>query len=130
MNHDVRKNLDWDYLRTMIAQWRTVAPYYMGDYYPLTPDSLKRDDWMAWQFDCPEKGEGVVHAFRRAENDELDKVRKFRLRSLGRQAQYAVVNFDSPEKARVAGRELMEKGLVVNIPVRPGAVVITYKKIR
>jgi alpha-galactosidase len=66
MNVDVRvKDLDYAALRRLVEQWRKVAPYYYGDYYPLTPYSLDKTAWIAWQFDCPEQGEGMVQAFRR-----------------------------------------------------------------
>ena len=52
----------------LVAAWRSVAPYYYGDYYPLTPYSLDATDWVAWQFDCPEKDGGMVQAFRRGES--------------------------------------------------------------
>jgi alpha-galactosidase len=130
MTHDVRKNLDWDSLRKMIEQWRTVAPYYLGDYYPLTPYSLKTDVWLAWQFDCPEEGEGVVQVFRRAENDKTDQVRTFQLRGLAPQAPYELVNFNVPGKICMSGQDLLEKGLLIHISDQPGAVVIRYKKIQ
>ena len=57
---------DWSNYRRMIAELRHVAPYFSGDYYPLTPYSLDDTAWMAWQFDRPDLGEGVVQAFRRA----------------------------------------------------------------
>ena len=64
---DVRRtDLDYDMIRRVMGQWREFAEYYYGDYYPLTSYSLENDVWMAWQFDCPELGEGMVQAFRRA----------------------------------------------------------------
>ena len=56
-----------------------MANFY-GDFWPLTPYSLENNVWMAWQFDRPEAGEGVVQAFRRAENG--DESATFRLRGL------------------------------------------------
>jgi hypothetical protein len=31
----------------------------------IMPYSLDRKAWIAWQFDCPERGEGAIQAFRR-----------------------------------------------------------------
>ena len=45
------------------------CPYMLGDYYPLTPYSLQLDHWIAWQFNRPETGDGVVQAFRRSKCD-------------------------------------------------------------
>ena len=47
------------------ASGGSSPPAIFGDYYPLTPYSLDNTAWIAWQFDCPEKGEGLVQAFRR-----------------------------------------------------------------
>ncbi len=66
---DVRRtDLDYDMIRRVMGQWRDFAEYYYGDYYPLTSYSLKNDVWMAWQFNCPEQGAGMVQAFRRADS--------------------------------------------------------------
>ncbi len=59
------KGLDYAQARKLIGQWRQVAPYLFGDFYPLTNYSTTNSVWMAWQFDCPERGEGLVQAFRR-----------------------------------------------------------------
>ena len=42
-----------------------VRRYLMGDYYPLTPYSIDSDIWMAWQFNRPRQGDGVIQVFRR-----------------------------------------------------------------
>jgi alpha-galactosidase len=128
MVHDVRNpDLNYEYLRKMTAQWREIAPYYMGDYYPLTPHSLDNNVWLAWQFDLPDAGEGMVQAFRRDQCS--DNASQLKLRGLERQAQYTIRNFDQEETQVFTGQELMENGLPIQIPDAPGAVVITYKKI-
>ena len=63
---DLRRNdIDYNLFRRFIAQWRQVADNYYGDFYPLTPYRTENDVWMAWQFDRPEAGEGMVQVFRR-----------------------------------------------------------------
>jgi alpha-galactosidase len=81
---------------------------------------------MAWQFDRPERGEGVVQAFRRA--DSPDGSARFPLRGLEADAHYTVIDLDVDQPQRRSGQELMEEGLLIRIPHRPGAVVITYQK--
>jgi len=126
---DVRdKDLDYDRLRRLISQWKEVAEYYYGDYYPLTPYSLDEDVWMAWQFDCPEMGEGMAQAFRR-EKSAYESA-KLKLRGLHPDACYSIKNMDSHDSDEMTGRELMEKGLDVHIEDCPGAAIITYKKLR
>ncbi len=126
----VSEGFDFKTARKLLNEYLAIRSYFYGDYYPLTTYSIKEDVWMAWQFDNPEEGEGVVQFFRRAENGEADQKRTFPLRGLDLQAQYELVNFDVPGKTTMTGRELKENGLVVDIPTHPAAVIITYKKIR
>ncbi len=81
---------------------------------------------MAWQFDCPETGEGLVQAFRREESREASACPK--LCGLDSNATYTVTNLDLAGATEMTGRELLETGLPINIPDRPGAVIMTYAK--
>ena len=121
-----RRNLDYDLARRLIGEWRAIAPNYLGDFYPLTPYSEATDVWMAWQYDRPEVGEGIVQAFRRRESSRKSML--VPLRGLEADAEYELKNLDDTETRRMTGKELMRKELEVRINDCPGAVVITYKK--
>jgi alpha-galactosidase len=124
---DVRKaGLNWDRYRRLVDQWRKVADYFLGDYYPLMPYSLGEDRWIAWQFDCPERGEGVVQAFRRVQSP-YESIR-VKLRGLEPGAVYVLTNLDLAGATEMTGRELTDKGLAIAISSQPGSVVLTYKK--
>ncbi len=125
---DVRQDLNYDLLRRLIQEWRKTTSYYLADFYPLTPYSLENHVWLAWQFDRPESGEGMVQAFRRPENQETSAT--FKLRGLEPQSPYELINFDVSGLTSLTGQDLMEKGLLIHIPDQPGAVVITYKKVK
>jgi alpha-galactosidase len=120
------RHVDFPGLGRLASQWREVAPYYYGDYYPLTPYTTEDSAWMAWQFDRPATGDGMVQAFRRSASPI--EVARFKLRGLDAPAQYAVSNLDAPGESRISGRELGEQGLKVMIQDEPGAVIIFYKK--
>jgi alpha-galactosidase len=124
---DIRvKDIDYPKLRRLIAERDLISPNFYGDFYPLTP--WTRDDtvWMAWQFDRPEVGEGVVEAFRR-QNSVYESAR-FKLRGLESNARYRITNLDAPDaKQEFTGRELMEHGLLVVAPTQPSATILTYK---
>ena len=108
------------------AECRRIAnSMLLGDYYPLTPYSLQRDQWIAWQFEQPEKGEGVVQAFRRPESPYESA--RFKLRGLDAAATYEVENLDGG-KATHPGRELMERGLAVTAATAPSALIYIYKR--
>ncbi|MCR4412353.1 MAG: alpha-galactosidase [Thermoguttaceae bacterium] len=108
------------------AECRQVAPRMLGDYYPLTPYHRDMNRWIAWQFDRPEAGDGVVQAFRRPQCAE--RTGRYRLRGLDAQASYDVTNLDSAQTQTFAGRELLERGLDVVIAEQPGSAVMVYKR--
>ena len=65
-NWDVRKDdFDANQARKCLHQWRSVADYYFGDFWPLSDYSISNNVWMAWQFDRPDLAEGLIQAFRR-----------------------------------------------------------------
>ena len=121
-----RKDLDYDLIRRVLGQWHRYAECYFGDYYPLTPYTLDPTLWLGWQFDLPEKGEGLVQVFRR-DKSVYESVR-LKLRGLEEDARYLITNLDSGERKTSLGRDLMEKGLLVSVSDQPGDAVITYSK--
>ena len=123
-----RKDLDYSLARRLVHEWEQVAPNYLGDFYPLTPYSVENDVWMAWQFDRPEAGEGMVQAFRRSESSQDTVVLK--LSGLQEQAQYTVTNLDRRKSQGFTGHELMGKGLKIHLPKQSGSALITYKEQR
>jgi alpha-galactosidase len=106
------------------GECRRIAPFMLRDYYPLTPYSLERDSWIAWQFHDPEQGGGAIQAFRRSDNREPSQ--QFRLRGLDPDAWYDIRNFDQEGTVQVAGRELLERGVTVEISSSPGSAVLMY----
>ena len=126
---DVRQpDLDYDAIRRRVAEWRDVAELFFGDYWPLTPYTLAPDVWMAWQFDRPDLGRGMVQAFRRAES--IYETARLQLRGLDEAARYVVTDADTGQTAEAGGRELLERGLAVTITSRPGAALLTYQRVR
>ncbi len=120
---------DGGYHRTLelVGQWRRMADFYYGDYYPLTRYSTENTDWMAWQFNRPELGDGVVQAFRRPASPF--ETARLKLRGLVAEARYRFCELDSQNCSEWTGSDLLGRGLMVAIPSRPGAVVLTYKRV-
>ena len=115
--------------RQAYAECRKIAPDMLfGDYYPLTPYSVQPDKWIGWQFNQPEKGNGIIQVFRR-ENCPDNSI-TLPLCGLEPEAHYELTNFDVKGSTKIVGRELMEKGLKVEVDGKPWAVVITYHKIK
>lgn len=122
-----RKDTDYNHLRHMLAQWGEVANDFFGDYYPLTPFNPTKKAWMAWQFDRPGQGEGMVQAFRRV-NSPCDSM-LLRLHGLKAEGHYEIRNLDTPGMKRMTGQELMEQGLHVVLTRRPDSAVLVYKRV-
>ncbi|MEW6072221.1 MAG: alpha-galactosidase [Planctomycetota bacterium] len=124
---DVRvASLDYPALRRLVGQWREVAPSFYGDFYPLMPWTREDTVWIAWQFDRPEAGAGLVQAFRRP--GSIYESARFRLRGLDPAAAYLVADLDAEASERHLGAALMEDGLVIRIASQPGAAVLGYQR--
>ncbi len=128
MAADVRKpGVDWTLIRRLAEQWRDVADCFLGDFYPLTAYPLNEELWLAWQFDLPEQGRGMVQVFRRAQS-RYESAR-FKLRGLDANARYTVTDLDQPDRQQtIAGAELLEKGLRAESSTQPEALLFTYHK--
>jgi alpha-galactosidase len=123
-----RDDIDWPLVRKLMGDWRRVATYMLGDYYPLTAYSLDERDWIAWQFDSPEAGEGMLQAFRRPRSPF--ETARFPLQALDPEATYEVVNLDAPDPAEHrSGRVLLEVGLAVTLGERPQSAIYVYRRI-
>ena len=114
--------------RAILEQYRGIQGFYYGDYYPLMPYNQDKDAWIAWQFNCPEIDAGMIQAFRRGRS--VDKSACLNLSGLDPDARYMVKSIDASDAEEMPGSELMEKGLDVHIEDCPGAVIITYRKVR
>jgi len=121
-----RKDLEFDEVRRIMGQWRQFARCFFGDYYPLTSYTLDNDDWIAWQFDRPDLGEGMVQVFRRS--DSIYEAVRFKLRGLDPDARYRITNLDAPDPIEMTGREMMTKGVRIDTTEQPAAMVLTYKR--
>src|SRR5262249_27503457 len=134
-------NFPFDWLRTEIANLKRLRPYYYGDYYPLLPCSsnvscvtdanleLSADfEWAAWQFNCPEQGDGMIQAFRRVKNE--DTKRTLPLRGLVSAATYEISDLDRGVLGTKTGAELTQRGLSIEISQKPGVSVIFYRKVQ
>jgi alpha-galactosidase len=113
-------------LRKHLESYLKVRPIYTGDFYPLTPHTLEKDQWIAWQFHRTDIGESVVQAFRRP--DATDETLTVNLRGLVPQQRYEIENFDGGKEIRT-GEELM-RGLDITLHEKPTAAVLVVKAIK
>ena len=110
----------------MIEQYRQARKYYTGDFYPLTECTLSPRDWLAYQMDRPDLGEGLIMALRRPESPV--PTMQFQFQGLDRDASYEIVNVDTTEIGTMSGRALAEVGLAVTLTNAPDSRLLFYKR--
>ena len=124
---DVRKDdVDWNEYRRMLDQWRQVAECFLGDFYPLMPHTLDETLWVAWQFNRPKQGDGMIQAFRHAESPYSSV--QVKCKGLEPDAVYSLTDLDVPGSTEVTGNALMNDGLLIAIKSQPGSAVFRYRK--
>jgi alpha-galactosidase len=103
-----------------------IGQLLLGDYYPLTPYSLDKTSWIAWQFHRTDLNEGVVQAFRRPE--AASETLTVKLRGLDPHRSYEIENLDGGKEVRT-GAELM-RGFDITLREQPAAAVLVLKAIK
>jgi alpha-galactosidase len=117
-----------DQLKKAIAELKSLRPYWLGDYYPLTEVNQDARSWCAWQFDRPDLKAGFATFFRRPESEQ--SVFAIALRGVDPKADYEMTfaeTYDVKEKRVMTGAELGK--LQVEIGTAPGVMLVRYRKI-
>jgi alpha-galactosidase len=119
---DIRRD-DYDYAlaKKLVAIWRRASDLILyGDYYPHTPFHRSAQTWVAWQFDSPETGCGLVQGIRfpAAPEDTLT----VHLQGIRSDAMYAFENAETGETRVIAAEELRHRGFAMTLPPRSGAI--------
>jgi len=114
-------------MQSIMQDFKRLRPYYYGDYYPLTPNKNITTDsiWLAYQQNRPDKGDGIILAFRRVDCP-VEKI-SVKLRGLEPGSNYNLLFEDTGEKVTKTGAELM-KGLLLENKEKPGSLLISYSK--
>jgi hypothetical protein len=123
---DVRKpDLDLALARKIANEAKAVSKYYYGDVYPLTPITADEKDWLSYQCDRPDLGEGMVMGFRRklATADSLT----VKLQGLKPAKTYEVEDADGGKKQLVTGKELAA-GLRLALTNPQSSTLLIYRE--
>jgi alpha-galactosidase len=114
-------------LRKAIAELKMLRPYWLGDYYPLTPIDVRQDTWCAWQFNRPDLNAGFAMFFRRPKNGQAGY--KANLHGIDPKSSYEVSfaeTYDIRSTRVITGSELAH--LHVDINQAPGSLLVRYRK--
>jgi alpha-galactosidase len=113
-------------LRKHLDTYLKVRPLYSGDYFPLTPHSLEKSTWIAWQFHRADLGESLVQAFRRPE--AASETLTVKLHGLDPQRRYEIANLNGGKEVRT-GSDLL-RGFDVTLHENPAAAVFILKALK
>ena len=125
---DIRRD-DYDYNLAADLEpiWRRAASLLLfGDYYPLTPFHKDPTQWVAWQFERTEEGNGFVQAIRLPESKQESLV--VHLQGLDPSAEY---RFEEPESGQtivLTGERMAAQGFIFALPARTGQIWF-YRKV-
>ena len=116
----------YDLARQAIAEWRSIRPFFTGDFHLLVPLTVSEHDWCAWQFHRADLDAGIAMLFRR-HRSPYEKA-TISLRQIEPEAEYEVSLSDGyapAPAARMKGRELKE--MTVTIAEMPGSLLLRYQ---
>jgi alpha-galactosidase len=124
--------LDDDYpmaaAQAAIAEWRSIRPFFLGDFYHLLPLTVSYHDWCAWQLHREDLGAGVAVFFRRHRSPFAEM--QASLKQIDPAGQYDVSLSPAYEEApcqHMTGRQL--QNLKIAIDEAPGSVLVRYTKV-
>ncbi|MCC7360965.1 MAG: alpha-galactosidase [Anaerolineales bacterium] len=117
----------WDWLRDRLAEYNLVRDYFYGDYYPLVSGVVDGGLWVAYQFDRPDLGEGMVLAFQREGKGQATLTPA--LGGLNPAATYEFTNADTGEVTTLTGAEAAAGGLPITLDGPRQSALITYHQL-
>ena len=111
----------------MIGEAKRLRPYFLGDFYPLTPCVIDPEAWLVYQLLVPGRQEGAVVAFRRAESPMA--AASFQLHGLHEMDTYTFEDADNGQRWQTPGRELMTTGLAIQADAPRSSRLLFYNQL-
>jgi alpha-galactosidase len=110
-----------------IEELKSIRPFWLGDYYPLTDISLDERAWAGWEFYRPDLEAGFAVFFRRPLSQQTTL--ETSLHGLDPAANYDVRfmrTYEPGDKRTMTGKQLMN--LRVEIETKPGSLLIKFQQ--
>ena len=120
------RNFPFAEIKKSLEQYRFIAPFFYGDYYPLTEYTQTLDTWMAYQLDLPEQGKGLVVVLKRPHANYSQT--SLPINAISVDSQYEITNVDTGDKNVVAGKQLHDRGLEVQLLKAPDSALLIYRR--
>lgn len=122
--------VDFTTIKAFLAAREDLVPFLKGDFIPLLPYSRDSQNWLLWQYDRSDLGEGIIFAI--AHEGSLYRSIVARPLNIAPDFDYEIRTnegfvFDAP--VRISGKQLLEEGILIEINEFPKAVIIRYKRL-
>jgi alpha-galactosidase len=115
------------WLKQAIKEYREVQPYFYGDFYPLLPASRDEQIWTVWQWNRPEKKDGLIIVLRRPKSPF--SVMDLHPLHLNPEATYEVgvrTTYDKGPVKEMKGKEL--ENLQIQMPEASSSKLVFYRE--
>lgn len=112
-----------------IAEWKSIRPFFLGDFYLLLPLTVSYHDWCAWQLHREDLQAGIAMFFRRHRSPFSSM--EVELRCVDPDGRYDVslsAGYQEAPHTRMSGRELAR--LSIAIAEAPGSLLLRYARIK
>ena len=111
-----------------IAEWKSIRPFFLGDFYLLLPLTVSYHDWCGWQSHRQDLQAGIAMFFRRHRSPF--PIMEVALHDLDPEAEYQVslsTGFQEAPRRRMSGQELAH--LTLAIAEAPGSLLLRYQRV-
>lgn len=124
--------LDHDFplgaVRDAITEWRSVQPFFLGDFHLLLPLTVSYHDWCAWQFHREDLHAGIA-VFLRRHRSPFPSM-EVELKRIEPDAKYEVSlspEYHEAPRKLMKGKKLLR--LLAEIPQAPGSLLLRYTQL-
>jgi len=117
-----------DAARAAVAEWRSIRPFFLGDFHLLLPLTVAHHDWCAWQFHREDLDAGVAVFLRRHRSPF--PAMEVRLKRIDPDAEYEVSlspGYEEATRRIMPGSELDR--LTVTVEEIPGSLLLRYRRV-
>ena len=111
-----------------IAEWRSIRPFFLGDFHHLLPLTISYHDWCAWQLHREDLGAGIA-VFLRRHRSPFPTIAAS-LKHIALDTQYDVSlspGYIEAPSQRMPGTDLAQ--LILSIPEAPGSLLLRYRRL-
>ena len=115
--------------RAAIAEWKSLRPFFLGDFHLLLPLSVSHHDWCAYQFHRRDLGGGFAMFLRRHRSPF--PAMNVELKCIHPAAPYEVSlsgGYRESSRKRMSGEDLSR--LTVTVPEMPGSLLLRYSQVK